>query len=309
MKYLYKKELIKYTDNLSIKMYVCRIETVPLHWHQELEIIMLVKGDLQVHAETHDYCMQKGDLILINSNNVHSFTGTDYQNLAVIIQMDMNMFQNLHPQIEKMEFICNSVTDLKSLDKYATLKSFLINILRVFHTKETGFIIEISIILQQIILSLIREFEINMIDEDNLEKSNDNLKRLERILDYIDLNYNRKITLEEISNHEYLSKYYFSHFFKNKMGMSFQSYLKYVRLRKAYEMLLHTNERVIDVAMMNGFANSQIFASSFKEQYGMTPKQLRIESKHGKLELKNDDKVQDHKYVDEDIKQALNLLK
>lgn len=308
LKYLYKNELIKYTDNLPIKLYVCRIESVPLHWHQEMEILLLVKGELQVNVENMYYHMQKDDLILMNSNDVHSFFGQDPQNLAVIIQLDMNMFKRLHPQIEKMEFVCNSIKESKEHEKYVLLKNCLIDILRVFDTKEPGYIIEISIILQQIILNLVRNFEINIMDEEKLEKHSDNLKRLERILNFIEQNYNRRITLKEISDREYLSTYYFSHFFKDKIGMSFQSYLKYIRLKKAYEMLLNTDEKLVDVAMKNGFSNSQIFASSFKEQYGLTPKQCRDEFTYGKMELKNAEKEQDHKFIDEDIRQVLNTL-
>ncbi|WP_018751951.1 AraC family transcriptional regulator [Paenibacillus sanguinis] len=308
MKYLYKKELIKYTDNLPIKMYVCRIESVPLHWHQEMEILLLVKGKLQINVENNNYVMEKDDLMLINSNHVHSFVGADPQNLAVIIQLDMNMFKGLHPQIEKMEFTCNSMADARAQEKYAILKKLLVDILKAFDTKETGYILEIYIILQQMILNLVRKFEQKLIDEENMEKSNDNLKRLERILHYIDQNCDRKITLDEISKREYLSTYYFSHFFKDKIGMSFQSYLKHIRLKKAYEMLLYTDEKVVDIAMQSGFANSQVFGSSFKAQYGMTPKQCRVESKRGKLELRNSEKEKDHKYVDEDFRQVFDSL-
>ena len=67
-----------------------------------MEILLLVKGELQVNVENRYYYMQKDDLILMNSNDVHSFSGQDPQNLDVIIQLDMNMFKRLYPQIEKM---------------------------------------------------------------------------------------------------------------------------------------------------------------------------------------------------------------
>jgi xylan 1,4-beta-xylosidase len=306
LKYHYNQEVIQYTNGLPIKLYVCRIESVPFHWHQEMEIIYLVQGELQVNIENQRYHLQKENLVLINTNEVHSFQQTDKENLAIVIQLDLKRFKGYYPQIEKTHFFCNSLLDKNAHEKYIILKKFLSKILHVYDQKEPGFIIELNIIIQQIILHLIRGFEKTVINEENLEKSSDNLKRLERILKYIDEHYTEKITLDEIAKSEYISTYYFSHFFKDKMGMTFQTYLKHVRLKKAHNMLLETDEKIVDIAHKSGFANSQMFASYFKEEFGMTPTQLRNESFQGAIMLENDKAVDQHKYIDEDIKTVLN---
>lgn len=306
MKYRYNKEIIKYTNGLPLKLYVCRIDSVPFHWHSEMEILFLVQGSLNVKIEKNNYQLQQDDLILLNGNEVHSFERTEQENLVIIVQIDLERFKSYYPAINKTYFLCNSIEWDKDNEKMIKLRHLLVDILKVFNKKEAGFMIELDIIVQNIILHLIREYEKITINEEKNEKSSENLKRLERILKYIDQHYSTKITLDDIAKSEYLSTYYFSHFFKDKIGMTFQAYLKHVRLKKAYLMLIQSDMKIVDIAHKCGFTNSQIFSSYFKEEFGVSPTQQRRNLVEGKIKMKDNQAIEHSKYFDEDINTVLN---
>ena len=69
-------------------------------------------------------------------------------------------------------------------------------------------------------------------------------KRLNRVLTYIDIHYNEKITLQDMAHSEHLSLHYFSHFFTDKIGIPFQKYLTLIRLEKAQAQLAANDKNI-----------------------------------------------------------------
>ena len=71
--------------------------------------------------------------------------------------------------------------------------------------------------------------------------SPDDLHRLSRITRYIMLNYNKKITLDDVSEMEHLSSYYASHLIKKTLGFNFQNFVNAIRLEFAEKLLVFSS--------------------------------------------------------------------
>ncbi len=95
--------------------------------------------------------------------------------------------------------------------------------------------------------------------------------RFEMIRNYIERNYNRDISLDELAARFQLTESYLSHQFKEGTGISFKGYLKQVRMEKAKEMLLSGKYRISDIAEQTGYSSLQYFYLVFKQYYGVTP--------------------------------------
>lgn len=98
---------------------------------------------------------------------------------------------------------------------------------------------------------------------------------LDDILRYIDRNYARNITLENIAplfgyNHSYLGK-----IFARKLGQSFNSYVDHVRIEQAKRLLLQEDARVYAVAERVGYRNVDYFHIKFKKYVGQSPAEFR----------------------------------
>ena len=98
---------------------------------------------------------------------------------------------------------------------------------------------------------------------------------INQILEYVQLNYAKELSLEQVAEHVHLSVCYLSNYFKNKMGMNFTDYLTNFRMEKAKELLIHTNEKIYRVAELTGYQNSQYFVTAFKKKMGITPAEYR----------------------------------
>ncbi|MFD2117993.1 helix-turn-helix domain-containing protein [Paenibacillus yanchengensis] len=98
---------------------------------------------------------------------------------------------------------------------------------------------------------------------------------VEQIKHYIDIRFNQSLTLEEIAERVFLHSSYASTLFKEKTGITFQDYLKKVRLDHAKRLLENTTYRIERIASMTGYDNVKYFYRLFKNETGETPSAYR----------------------------------
>jgi len=98
-------------------------------------------------------------------------------------------------------------------------------------------------------------------------------------INYIDANYDKSITLDEIAKVSHLSNSRLSHIFKEQMGITIIDYLTSVRIERAKELLLATSQSCTEICFQIGYGNQSYFTRIFKELVGMTPHQFRARNK------------------------------
>lgn len=110
-------------------------------------------------------------------------------------------------------------------------------------------------------------------------EKNEILERLGEITEYIEIHHAETISLEDISSYFYLSREYFSRFFKKNMGVTFTHYLNQVRLMHIYQEICNTQTGIMELAEKHGFTNYKLFNKMFHEIYGCTPREVRKENR------------------------------
>ncbi|QJD85593.1 response regulator [Cohnella herbarum] len=97
----------------------------------------------------------------------------------------------------------------------------------------------------------------------------------QQIKQYIDRHYAQQLTLEEIADRFFLHPVYLSVMFKEKMGETFQDYLRRIRMERAKHLLLTTKYRIDRISVMIGYENTKYFYKVFKKETGFTPADYR----------------------------------
>lgn len=92
---------------------------------------------------------------------------------------------------------------------------------------------------------------------------------------FIETNYSRELSLNEIAKHVNLSNGYFSGLFKKELGISFVEYLNGLRIEKAKELLVNTYLKAYEIAEMVGFGDETYFSRVFKKNTGMSVQEYR----------------------------------
>jgi AraC-like DNA-binding protein len=107
------------------------------------------------------------------------------------------------------------------------------------------------------------------------------------LLAYIQAHYTEKITLAMLASEFHLSEKYISWYFKEHFNISFIQYVSHLRMTKAKDLLLTTEQSVTEIAFLCGYPSVNFFIRSFKEGYGMTPlqyrKRLSVEREHRRI--------------------------
>lgn len=107
------------------------------------------------------------------------------------------------------------------------------------------------------------------------QKLSGQINPVQRCKDYLEKNYKEEISLETVAGEFHFNPSYLSTLFKQSFGTSFSEYLSEVRMRKALDLLLHSDCRVKQIAGMVGYKDSNYFIRSFKKKYKVTPDEFR----------------------------------
>lgn len=107
------------------------------------------------------------------------------------------------------------------------------------------------------------------------EKVNKRQNDIQKACNYIENNYQKDLTLKEIASSIYLTQYYFANLFKEETGKTAMTYLTEIRMEKAKELLLETNDKICEIAKRVGYNNASYFGQSFKKETGLSPNNFR----------------------------------
>ncbi len=104
------------------------------------------------------------------------------------------------------------------------------------------------------------------------------------VIKYINLNWQKQISISLLAEMACLSKSRFLHSFKDNVGMSAYSYMVNIKIEKAKELLLSTDMNISAVAETVGYSDSLYFSRLFKKHVGISPREYRKKSGHTKTE-------------------------
>lgn len=97
----------------------------------------------------------------------------------------------------------------------------------------------------------------------------------QKILNYIDRNIKKGISLDEAAEYVNMSSCYFSKFFKKMTGENFITYVTNQKIETAKQMLLDTDMPVINIAYELSYSETNYFSKAFKKKVGVTPTEFR----------------------------------
>lgn len=100
-------------------------------------------------------------------------------------------------------------------------------------------------------------------------------QNLINIKEYLDANFQNKITLDELSKNFYINKFYLTRVFKEQFGLSVNQYLLQIRITHAKQLLRFTDKTMEEIASECGLSEPNYFSRIFKKVEGITPSTFR----------------------------------
>ncbi|KZS42683.1 AraC family transcriptional regulator [Aquimarina aggregata] len=249
------------------------------HYHPEIEIVYVNGGTGKRQIGSHMSYYRKGALMLIGSNLPHcGFTDhTTGNSSETIIQMlpdflgstffdvpEMNAIGQLLEQAKKgivyhgdtKRRIGAQIEALKDLEPFEKLLGFLEVLREMQKTNDytilnaEGFIVETSL-------------------QDN--------NRINLIFNFVQQEFSRPISLDEIADKVSMSVPGFCRYFKKITGKTFTQFVNEYRLVHAAKLLHEKQTSITDICYESGFSNFSHFSKLFKQFTGKTPSMYRTE--------------------------------
>ena len=241
-----------------------------LQWHREPEIVYVTEGKAECSHNGDILTVEQGDFILFNSEDVHLVRAAEDGDCSL---MCVNF------SFEYIRMFCKSIDSMYfDADEKPQIKAKIVEVLN--EISETGAESDYSELMR---ISLINKLYYLLLTEcihyRRISGAAANTKRdfsyAKTAIAYINENFKREITLDEISGVVNLSPSYFSKYFKSVTQVSFSEYLANLRLENAINFMLTRNATVSAAAFENGFANVKSFITRCKTVYGCTPAQYK----------------------------------
>lgn len=269
-------EIIDVPETTRVKFYTSVDEGsfIPNHWHSAIEIIYMLEGELTVAVETGIRQLQAGECILINPN-VRHWTKCTSPNKAILFQIPMEFMKAYIPEVEQLVFVLDEDTEHPvRRTKINIFKETLEQMRVVNEIRPDGYLLRFNSLLFEVVFQLYHNFSVKVFQAAPKQKIKER-ERLQSILDYIEKNYDRPISIEEIAGIACLQSGYFCRFFKKYMGTTFLEYQNELRLSYIYRDLINTAEPIHKILENHGFTNYKLFRRVFFEHFGDTPLHIR----------------------------------
>ena len=251
---------------------------IPVHWHEEMEIIYIKKGLLRVMIHETEYIGTNGSIYFVNPRELHLMGTSDVsvEYYTLLFPMEFISFQSmdnlelevLQPLRSNQLLLQNIVNDPALSEKLIPLLEEVIYINDSNHPSKQ---LRTRILLLEILLCLYEHGTMllpNSVGNADMQKA---------MLEYIEEHYTEKLTLAMMANEFHLSEKYLSRYFKEHFHLPFSNYVMHLRLTLARQLLEATELPVTEVALRAGFPSVSYFIRSFKSAYKTSPLRYRKE--------------------------------
>ena len=80
-----RREYINYPSNLPIEITYCSISQYPIHWHNTIEIVYVLQGNLNVSIESDEFELHANEMEIINVDEAHKFSSKNEDTEVILI--------------------------------------------------------------------------------------------------------------------------------------------------------------------------------------------------------------------------------
>ena len=271
--YTYKHNHIDFNSDIY------KASTYHYNWHSGVEILILLKGRIDMSCNSEVFTMEPLDTIIISPQVGHATLALEEDTTALVIHVGKDFFQQFDPNFGMYQFVLRSDESNRYNSFFTTLRhhAAMMMLLMVNGESPTN-----RLDVEYHYLSLVSDIykEINKVKSIHVHTKpvDITVATFDKMIAYIDENYQQKIELENLAKIGGYNVNYTSQFFKRQLGVSFLEYVLRLRLREATVRLVNSNDAVAHIASSCGFADIKAFNVAFKKHFHTTPSEYRKQS-------------------------------
>lgn len=286
----------RYSKYEKLKIRVLDKKEDKKHFHQDIELLYLLEGTMELTTGDRKVTLEADDIIVINANKQHYYHASDnilFAQLMIAYNMVSDIFQTT-----EVIFWCDSTKG--DNEHFVALRKVMKQLLNHYlSTKGNVANFGHIALCYQVMDILSTNFLVQAADKEQMSDEDRFEYRIMQINNYIRANYQQQISLKDLAEKLYLSNGYLSRFFKKNYGMSFAEYLTSIRLYHVVDEILYSDQPITRIAYDNGFTNAAMFNKSFKKTYGETPSEMRKKANRSNIIQENETVIEAEKRLEQ----------
>ncbi|AFY54414.1 DNA-binding domain-containing protein, AraC-type [Rivularia sp. PCC 7116] len=261
----------KHIDNIEIAYRDSSAFNLPAHFHEELEITLMQGSNWNFDYRGEKFTVPPFSFTLTQPGETHKASfesdfNCRFYGLRVKADLLKQLAEEIKGNYQYLPFFSTPVASDKELSQ-------LIFTFHVLVKNSKGSILKQQSLLLQIVEKLILRYTQ---DSSNLKYIGKENQSIQRVKDYLNDNYAKNISLEELARIANFSPFYLNRAFRKQVGIPPHKYQTQIRIARAKNLL--NNLSISQVAVKTGFSSQSHFGWHFKKVMGVTPKKYVKES-------------------------------
>ena len=260
-------------DKVSVETY---------HYHEYIEYLYALDCDMNVWINGAPHHMVTGDLIIINSDEMHNIS-FNRECRYICIKFSPRVLYFDDNSLFEFKYVTPFLTDSspqklfhKSDFEGVDVHALSVEILDEWNKQGPAYELLIRSNILKIFAGIFRYWDKQKVFHSETVMT----EPIKNALLYISENYDA-ITERDVAAFCGLSYNHFSASFKKAVGRSFSDYLSLIRINEAEKLLASTEKSITDIALSCGFSSTSYFISRFRSQKGISPGQWRKKAQSG----------------------------
>lgn len=234
------------------------------NWHENTEFLYCIEGQGVVKGDTADIHMKKGDTVIINARQLHTVCSDTQVKYRCLI-IGNSFFKENGIDIENTHFV-NSLSDNEA-------GKLMENIAKIHSDRSSLSVAEIRLAILSYIVYMYKNFAVTQKNEP--KKISKSYAAVLSAVEYINENFYKKLSLEELSSKAGFSRYHFTRIFKENTGFTVIEHINAIRCDNAGFLLRETTKPISEISMECGFESPSYFAKAFADKFGILPSEYR----------------------------------
>ena len=245
---------------------------MPPHLHEQIELICVFGGEVTVRVDGVAHTLHGGDALLVFPSQIH-FPDSDSSASFCMLDFSPYFVPDIADTLENRVPTDPVVRGAMDRPQLRGLFDALVELCTATEpdTSVSGIAVRRGYLLA-LISALIAEMEL-------VKPSRVDTGAMRAIVSFCMDHFGENISLDLMAERLGLNKFYISHLFGERMGMSFNDYINYLRVRVACRYLRHTAHSISDISDLVGFNSARTFNRAFIKFFGITPSEYRGEKK------------------------------
>jgi AraC-like DNA-binding protein len=282
-------EIIAHPNIEMLNIFLVRLNYRSLHVHNEIEIGLVLDGEVEINMQEKKLILKSGDIYYLNAMEVHELNAQTNNAVILCVQFSPRFIAAYYPNIHKAFVMVSSLRDsfLQQEIRYQIVQVLCVELGYNFIARPLNYQFKCVSMLNMALFIIFSIVPVKIQSPEELAKRSSWNIRLKRILDYIDNNFQDKLLLGDIAQRERLSMTYLSHLFKDTLNKTFQDYVSEKRFDYACNLLKNTDDKIIDICLASGFSDVRYLNKMCRKTFGCTLKEYRKMLNEGDKTLKN----------------------